>query len=255
VKAAISPTELQERKREAARAFLRCLLAGEAKPLVAQVILFGSAAWGEPSPESDVDVAVVGIRDLERLRRAVADAEQRAYEERGEGVEALVYPLERLRAPGSYFLYRVLQGGEAIYAMEERELRRREAENYLQLAEEYREGAEDALRTGRHRLAVDAAYNAAELCVKGLLLLQERVKDLPGSHGGLVGEFGKRYVQTGQVGRELGRQLYQDQALELRNRARYEFNAQIRRDDAQAVLRLAKELHTLLEGRLQRKRS
>lgn len=251
MKTGIASAQLLERKRKAARTFLRRLLAGEAKSLLAKVVLFGSVAHGTAAPESDVDLLVIGVRDLDRLRREVAEAEQAAYQEHEEGIEALVYPLERLRVPGSYFLYRALERGEVLYTMEEQELRRREAENYLRLAEEYREGAEDALRAGRYRLAVDAAYNAAELCVKGLLLLRQR--DVPGSHSGLVGEFGKQYVQTGQVSRELGRRLHQ--ALELRNRARYEFNAQIRREDAQDILALAQEFHTLLEGRLQRKPS
>ena len=85
---------------------------------------------------------------------------------------------------------------------------------------------------------IDAAYNAAELCVKGLLLL--RLDDIPGSHGGLVGKFGELYVQTGELPRELGRRL--NKGLDARAAARYDYAAQITEEMARDVLQLAREL-------------
>lgn len=134
--------------------------------------------------------------------------------------------------------------------MNEEELKRSEAENYRSLSEEYLEGARLALRASSFRLAVDAAYNAAELCVKGLLLL--KLEELPGSHGGLVGEFGRLYVKAHQVPAELGRRLHR--SLETRNRARYDFNAEIGRDHAKELIALAEELQKILAAKLKPKR-
>lgn len=39
---------------------------------------------------------------------------------------------------------------------------------------------------------IDLAYNAAELCGKGLLIL--RCNDVPGTHSGLVQQFSKVFV-------------------------------------------------------------
>ncbi|MGB9631074.1 MAG: HEPN domain-containing protein, partial [Candidatus Methanodesulfokora sp.] len=85
---------------------------------------------------------------------------------------------------------------------------------------------------------VDEAYNAAELAVKALMLWDGH--DIPGSHGGIVGEFGRLYVLTGRIENRLGRLL--SLSLERRNRARYDARADIGEEDARTVVELAEEL-------------
>ena len=60
--------------------------------------------------------------------------------------------------------------------------------------------------------------------------------------------FGSLYVQSGEVDREIGRQL--NTALRLRNLARYRYDAIVSRQDVEAVLRLAKQLLARLESQL-----
>lgn len=125
--------------------------------------------------------------------------------------------------------------------MEEMEVKKEAIRNLLKLAEEYLESAEEVMERERFRLAVDAAYNAAELSVKGLILLKQ--DDLPGSHGGVVNIFGQLYINNGEVSKDIGRSL--NLCLKLRNDARYKSNAILTRDNAEEVIRLARTLSRL----------
>ncbi|NIR14281.1 MAG: HEPN domain-containing protein, partial [Desulfobacterales bacterium] len=162
-----------------------------------------------------------------------------------ENVEALVYPLEAMRVP-NYFLYKAIHRGGEVYRMEEEELRQQEVRNLLNLAEEYLEGSREILEAKRFRIACDVAYNAVELCAKGLLLLE--MEELPGAHGGIIGEFGRWYVRPGKATREIGRRL--NRGLELRNKARYDFNIRVLREEAEGITGLAEEMAQLLEKKL-----
>jgi uncharacterized protein (UPF0332 family) len=126
-------------------------------------------------------------------------------------------------------------------------LRRKEAEAALALAREYLASAEDAAAHRHYRLAVDGAYNSAELSIKGLLHLA-KLEKMPSSNGGTVQMFGKHYVMTGLVAPEQGHKL--NVHLELRNKARYDFHARITQDDARDTLAVAKEFIAFLETHL-----
>ena len=130
--------------------------------------------------------------------------------------------------------------------MDEETLRRREAEAALGLAREYLKSAENASLHSFYRLAVDGAYNSAELCVKGLLL--SKLTEMPKSHGGAVQMFGREYVMPGLAPAELGHRL--NLHLQLRNKARYDFHARITKDDAQASLDMVRDFVDLLEKQL-----
>ncbi len=91
-------------------------------------------------------------------------------------------------------------------------------------------------------MAVDAAYNAAELTAKALILSKQ--DDLPGSHGGVVSVFGQLYVKTKELDKALGREL--NTALKLRNMARYKANVLLTKEDAKGVLDLAAKLITVM---------
>lgn len=238
---------LKDKKKEALKYFVERLLSGQLKDHIAKIVLFGSVAKGTAKRDSDVDVLIFATKMLEEVSNVCAEAQMETYFEYSESVEPLIYPLEKLRIPGSYFLYRAINYGEEVYSMDEERLKMEEIKNYLQLAEEYLDGAKEALKARRFRIAIDAAYNAAELCAKGLILLKS--DELPGSHGGIVGEFGKLYVKTGKVSKEAGRRL--NKSLEVRNKARYEFSADISEEKAQEIIKLAEEIKTLLADKVE----
>ena len=48
-------------------------------------------------------------------------------------------------------------------------------------------------------MALDAVYNACELAVKALILLGG--EELARSHGRLIAQFGRLYVETGKASR------------------------------------------------------
>lgn len=218
----------------------------EAGENIAKIILFGSVARGNPARESDVDLLVFCTQNLDEMADLCADLQMETYYKYSESIEALVYPIEVLRKPGSYFLYRAINYGEEVYSMNEEELKIQEARNLLRLAEEYIEGAELTLNYNHFRIAIDTAYNAAELCAKGLLLFE--IDELPTSHGGIIGEFGRLYVKPGKVPTQIGRQL--NKGLEIRNKARYDLNADISKEKAEGLIELTKRIKALLAEKL-----
>lgn len=228
----------ETKKREALRSFIKNLRQSEVKDLIAKIFLFGSVARGDFSPESDVDVLVFATDKLAEVSQACAEASLWAGIEQKESVEPLIRCSDKLLYTDSYFLTRALQEGEEVYGMAEEELAKKGAENSLRLAEEYLELARYDLEGKQFRGAVDAGYNAAELCVKGLLIV--KLERLPRTHGGIVQKFGEFYAQTGLVAKEVGRGL--NHALQFRNDARYDFHAEITREKAEEVIKLAETL-------------
>ncbi len=168
----LSSSQIIAKKRKALNRFRRYLLSSQEGKNVGKIILFGSLVRGEVRDSSDVDVLILASGNLNDVENAAADAAFEAGMDFGESIEPLVYCLDEARYPSSYFLYNVSRKGEEIYSMDEAQIRREESRGYRDLALEYLEGAMDSLKSGHPRLAVDAAYNAAELCAKGLLLLK-----------------------------------------------------------------------------------
>jgi len=158
----------------------------------------------------------------------------------------LVYCIDDFRYVPSNFLYSALRRGKEIYAVPEEELIVRETRNYLELARDYLSQAKNSFNVGDLRLAVDGAYNACELCCKGLLLL--KLNEVPRTHGGIVQKFGELYVRTKIVPELTGRRL--NLGLDLRNKARYDFHARMAGEDADEVVKLAEALIETLASRL-----
>jgi uncharacterized protein (UPF0332 family)/predicted nucleotidyltransferase len=236
-----------ERKRKALDRFSRYLLSSPQGKNVGKIILFGSLNRGEVKNSSDVDVLVLTSGNLNAVENAAADVAFETGLEVGESVEPLVYCLDEMRYPGPYFLYNITRNGEEIYSMDEAQIRREESRGYAGLAREYVEGAMDSMKSGHPRLAVDAAYNAAELCAKGLLLL--KTDSLPASHGGVVIKFGEIYIKPGLAARDLGRAM--NKALALRNKSRYDRHALIGNKEAKEVLKLATAMIQIIEKELE----
>jgi uncharacterized protein (UPF0332 family) len=107
------------------------------------------------------------------------------------------------------------------------------------LSKEYLTSAEDAAKGKHWRVAIDAIYNSLELIVKALLL--KKIDDLPGSHGGIVGKFGEIFVRSNEVDSAIGRGL--NNALRLRNWARYKWETKITKDEYEKVYNLFKKLN------------
>ena len=128
--------------------------------------------------------------------------------------------------------------GRKVYSVKKENLKKEACRNLSRLAEEYLDAARDSLNNRHPRLAVDAAYNAAELGVKAMLLL--KLDDIPGSHGGVVGKFGELYVKSGEMSKTLGRRL--NETLELRNSARYKYQALIGKKEASEAIDLAESI-------------
>jgi uncharacterized protein (UPF0332 family) len=158
-----------------------------------------------------------------------------------------VVSVDELFPPTSYFLWNVLRYGKEVYSVPTERLKNEERKNLLSLAEEYREGAQMAAENGLWRMTIDAGYNAIELTVKSLILKHE--DDLPGSHGGVVGKFGELFVRSGRLDKSLGRRVHQ--ALEKRNRARYQFTASVGKSDADEIIELARTLAELARRELE----
>lgn len=195
-------------------------------------------ARGAVTQRSDIDILVV-LCDGDDGARAVAETLLDLQLEGCGPLEPVTCSIEDLFPVQDYFLYHVTRRGKEIYSMPEAELRREGARRLLELARDYLEAATDTFERGHLRLGIDGAYNAAELAVKGLLLLAG-VEELPGSHGGLVQRFSEAYVRTGRIEREVGRDL--NRALEWRNWARYRYEVRVGPEEARLVAQLAGRL-------------
>ena len=218
--------------------FLSALLAGRAGHLIASVYLFGSLLRGDAEEESDIDLLIVALREPDAVRDEAASVALDVMLDCGERVEPIVITAEEFAEGRGYFLREILKDREEVYRMNEEEIRREEARNFLLLALEYLDDSKKAFSAGSLRLSLDGAYNAAELCLKGFLRLKGR--EIPRRHGGILSAFSEEYVKSGLLPRELGRKL--NRALEMSFR--------VMREDVEEVLSLAEELCQLLEEKL-----
>ncbi len=222
--------------------FRNALLDSQIGNQVLKIVWFGSSLKGQSHEQSDVDILIVSTDGAE-LSSRIADITLDIQMENRCPIEIITASIDDLYPIHDHFLANVLAYGKEVYSMPDEDLRFSAATHYLSLAQEYLHSSEDAVTRDQLRLGLDGAYNAAELAVKGLLLL--KISDLPGSHGAIVQRFGESYLKPGLIDRALGRRL--NQSLEMRNQARYKFSARISKDDALSVVALAKSLIDILE--------
>ena len=216
--------------------FKKYLLTGDIKDKIAKIILFGSYAKKTATADSDIDILIFTVNGKD-VENSLMD---KAYEfmiEHNAPLEILTSSIDALFFQ-DYFVYNVTRYGVEVYSMEKEEIKRQVVKDIISLSEEYLESAKEVLDRNRIRLAIDAAYNAAELAAKALILLKQ--DDIPGSHGAVVSLFGQLYVKTNEVAPEKGRKLHV--ALKLRNEARYKPNALLTAENAQEVIGLAEGL-------------
>ena len=103
-------------KRKALNGFSRYLLSSQEGKNVGKIILFGSLVHGDVRDGSDVDVLILASGNMNEVENAAADAAFEAGMEFGESVEPIVYCLDEVRYPSSFFLYNVSRKGEEIYS-------------------------------------------------------------------------------------------------------------------------------------------
>jgi predicted nucleotidyltransferase len=80
-----------------------------------RIILFGSYAYGNPRPESDVDLLVIMDTPLKETRQAL---QIRRHLNLRFGVDILVYTPERLKQRlewGDFFLREIVERGKILY--------------------------------------------------------------------------------------------------------------------------------------------
>lgn len=132
-----------------------------------------------------------------------------------------------------------------------KDLRLALARNNFALAEEYLGIALHDRKDEKYKRGViDAAYNAAELCAKGLLSL--KMDELPATHGGVVQKFGEIFCKSGILDKDLGRKLRV--ALVWRNKARYDKRAEITQKQGQEIVDLTETLLGILREELKERK-
>jgi uncharacterized protein (UPF0332 family)/predicted nucleotidyltransferase len=234
-----------ETKERVAHEFVRRLTKSRIADCVIRVLLYGSTLRGDARQDSDIDLLVVAGGELDRVRRECADLSFDLMLESGELVSPLVYCPDDYRDP-SYFVGMVKETAREVYAVSDETARRREASDLVDLASRYLSMARSIFREENARGVVDLGYNAAELCVKALLLAG--IGPYPKSHAGIVRHFGSHLVKAGIAEAELGRAL--NRGFERRNRARYDAHAAITPADAREALELADNLLVLARREL-----
>lgn len=241
--------ELHRRKLEALRVFVEHLLASPVRAQIAKIILFGSVARGEVSSESDIDVIVFGTRPLAQVEAQIVDAAWQTQLEMSESIEPLLYSVSAYDEPSSDFAYQVVHNGMEVYSMDPATLARQAAETFYALAVKYLAEARrkyELSDEASRRLAIDAAYNAAELCAKAMLRLN--VNEMPKTHSGIHTLFSDKYVKTKKAPMNIGRDFIL--ALKSRNLARYDGNAIISTEMVDQVFRFAEQMIALCEQTL-----
>lgn len=145
------------------------LLKSDISDKIVKIYLFGSHVKGEATKDSDIDVLIF-TSDGAQVDSSLMDTIFDFQLTRNIPIEVITSHVNDLYPLQDYFIYNAIRYGMEIYSMEEMDIKKEAVRNLLNLAEEYLESAEEVLENGRFRLAVDAAYNAAELSVKGLIL-------------------------------------------------------------------------------------
>lgn len=216
--------------------------------LIIKIILFGSVLKRKATKESDIDLLIITTGDVKKIDKICEDISYDLFLNTEELIEPHVKCMDEYRFPDSYFLYRIKQVGKEVYTMDKEKIKSQEAKGYLDLAEHYISSSIKNFENKDYRIVVDIGYNAAELCVKGLLLF--KFDDLPTSHSGIVNKFGKLCVEEEYLDKELGKKL--NRTFRLRNKVRYDPHAEITKDNAQEIIDLAKRLYKLLSLKVEK---
>jgi len=231
----------EEHLHEGLSFFIKTLL-DSCRDEIVRIILFGSQAKGSADESSDVDVLVVHAGLEREVREKVAQASLETMLRYHLPLEPLTMSFYEHRADNP-FVRELEETGKSIFSIDPSSEREIMARDYYALAIEWLKYAKSAYERSENRLAIDSSYNAAELAIKALIVIKE--ESLARSHGGILDQFGKLYILSNEVDREVGRQLHE--ALILRNRARYDPRAALAKQDASQTIAIAEKLIRLIE--------
>jgi predicted nucleotidyltransferase len=127
-------------KQKALEYYQKRLLESKIRNHIASIILYGSLIHGMGREDSDIDLLIIALDEIERMKTLCMDLSFEVALKFGESVEPLIYCIDETRFPQSYFLYsvlRILRKGKGIYQMDKKEIKKREWQNYLNLALEF----------------------------------------------------------------------------------------------------------------------
>jgi uncharacterized protein (UPF0332 family) len=224
LEARLSQTSLTTDERQALVEFLLALhtYAGDA---VAQVILYGSAARGEPRFESDMDLLVLtkaeltnaeqqAIRNLGSqpgydhncvLSVLVMTPQEQAWHGRGsslwrniqkDGIAVWPTPSAPLRLDAGFFYRKISAPGE--YMMTEAQYE--EIRIHMEQSTEELETAQILMEAGKERKAISSCYYAIFHATTALLLTKGVIR---ARHGGTRAALGEYFIRTGILPKEL----------------------------------------------------
>jgi len=131
--------------------------------------LFGSTAKGTDSPGSDIDVFIIySDADKKKVEYVVDELTFNIACETEESIEIILMSEQEYKAGirRSPFLWEVLQFGKTIFGRSSFTEWRLDFGGYLKLAKDYLDYAKNAKEENKVRLAIDTAYNSAELLAK-----------------------------------------------------------------------------------------
>lgn len=120
------------------------------------------------------------------------------------------------------------------------------AKAHLEKAAERLRVAEKLFRDGDYEDAVSRAYYAMFHAAKAAL---STVNVFPKTHEGVVSEFGRRFVLTGILQRELGKDLADAKAA--RETYEYSVTATVEKSEAEAILSNAQRFVEAVKKRLE----
>ncbi len=112
----------------------------------------------------------------------------------------------------------------------------KDIESLLARSRKYLQSSELLLKAGDYESSVSRAYYSMFFAAEAALLL----KGLSfSSHKGVLTAFGKHFIKTGLIPKELGREL--NRAYQKRQLSDYEFSFVITRKEAEEILRSAQK--------------
>jgi len=123
----------------------------------------------------------------------------------------------------------------------------RKAEEYFQISQEYLDTAGRIQKLfSDHRMAVYTGFHALNLCLRSLILLKG--KRIPRSNIGIISSVGNLYAKSKEVSKELLKGFHW--ALIRGDEATSSLRAEIKREDAQKMIRLGKQTQKVLDIKL-----
>jgi len=123
----------------------------------------------------------------------------------------------------------------------------KEAESLMQRASRYLKSADLLLAEGDYESCVSRAYYAMFYAAEAALLTKRLSFS---SHKGVISGFGEHLIKTGELPREMGREL--NRAFEKRQLSDYEYTFVIEREEAEEVLEAARNFVEAVTAYLKR---